>query len=123
MQNDLKYGPCLEVVNFRRPSESNLTINHYGYDSHNGKKLSSGGEWQAYGPSFTDKDVVGCGVIEGKCFYTKNGEFLGVAFKNVPGGLCPSVGLHWSGDIVEANFGQKPFRYAIDWDRLKSLCN
>ena len=98
--------------------------NSYSYGFY-GKKRSNGGEWQDYGgpSSFTEHDVIGCGVVDGKCFYTKNGEFQGVAFRDVPGGLCPSASLYYTGEIVEANFGQKSFRYDIDWDRLKSLCN
>lgn len=65
-----------------------------------------------YGPTFTTDDVVGCCVNfrTNTVFYTKNGLPLGVAFKgilNEP--LHPAIGLRTPGEIVEANFGQKPF--------------
>jgi hypothetical protein len=44
--------------------------------------------------------------------YTKNGSELGVAFADistVP--LFPTIGMRTQGEIVRANFGQRPFRY------------
>lgn len=52
--------------------------------------------------------------------FTKNGVWLGIAFKNVgdslkgDGGLYPCVGLRTPGEIVEANFGQKRFKFDIE---------
>ncbi len=41
---------------------------------------------QAYGPTFTTGDVIGCGLnlVDGSCFYTKNGHHLGIAFTGIP---------------------------------------
>ena len=84
-------------------------------------KMSSGeGEWQSYGPEFRGNDIIGCGLLGSDLFYTKNGAFLGVAFRGVPGGLYPSVSLQ--DETVVANFGQKPFCFQLDWDKLRTLC-
>lgn len=49
------------------------------------------------GPSFTTGDVIGCGVhfMDSSAFFTKNGVFLGVAFKDLKsiGKVYPTVGL------------------------------
>ena len=38
-----------------------------------------------FGPKFDEKDVIGCGLLITKkeIFYTKNGAFIGTAFKDV----------------------------------------
>jgi hypothetical protein len=48
-------------------------------------------------------------------FYTKNGEYLGTAFENIP------LSMEWYGcigidsnDKIEVNFGDKPFKFNID---------
>ena len=55
---------------------------HYGYHGDDGHSFCSSGTGQAYGPTFTTGDVIGCGLnlIDGSCFYTKNGIHLGAAF-------------------------------------------
>ena len=62
----------------------------------------------------------------------KNGEFLGVAFRGVQRtgtgtgkkglGLAPAVDMDRARSKVEANFGKKPFRYDLDWERVRRLC-
>jgi len=50
-------------------------------------------------------------------FFTKNGISLGTAFKDLrlhTHPIFPSVGMRTPGEIIEANFGQKPFLYDID---------
>jgi hypothetical protein len=52
--------------------------NSYGYHGDDGHSFCSSGTGQAYGPTFTTGDVIGCGLnlIDGSCFYTKNGHNL-----------------------------------------------
>ncbi len=60
----------------------------YGYHGDDGHSFCSSGTGQAYGPTFTTGDVIGCGInlVDGSCFYTKNGHHLGVAFVDLPPG-------------------------------------
>ena len=95
--------------------------NSYGYSGSSGKKICDV-NFEPYGPTFKEKDVIGCGVINDKCFFTKNGEFLGVAFRGLPRNLSPGVDLRFKGWAVDANFGQRSFKYDLDWDKLISLC-
>jgi len=88
----------------------------YGYHGDDGHSFCSSGTGQPYGPTFTTGDIIGCGLnlIDGSCFYTKNGIHLGVAFQDLPPGLYPTVGLQTPGEIIDANFGQEPFKFDIE---------
>ena len=93
----------------------------YGYRS-DGKKGASR-KWESYGPTFHKKgDIVGCGLINNSCFFTLNGEFLGVAFRGIHRGLCPTVNIGGGGSTVEGNFGQKMFRFDLDLESVRQLC-
>ena len=71
-----------------------------------------------YGPTFTTGDVVGAGLHTetNDVFFTKNGEWLGVAFRDVScvTPLYPTVGLHSKDERVSTNFGSAPFAFDIE---------
>ncbi|KAF6038732.1 RANBP9 [Bugula neritina] len=102
-----------DVSNNRLPGWEN---NSYGYHGDDGHSFSCSGHGEPYGPTFTTNDVIGCCVnlIDGTCFFTKNGVNLGAAFKNISYGMYPTVGLQTPGEIVQANFGKEPFLFDIE---------
>lgn len=86
------------------------TIKSYGYHSDATKSVRRtegtyvrttvvsdeiSGKGEPYGSRFGREDVVGCGmnIKKGILFFTKNGEYLGVASKNVRGRFIPTVGV------------------------------
>ena len=91
--------------------------NSYGYLSDDGMK-GNNSKCKDYGPKFSNNDIIGCGVVDGQCFFTKNGVFLGTAFEGVPPNLCPTARLGGR-DVVTANFGQSSYQYDLDWDALR----
>ncbi|PQE25365.1 SPRY domain-containing protein [Rutstroemia sp. NJR-2017a BBW] len=86
---------------------------YHGDDGHSFCCQSSG---KHYGPPFSTDDTIGCGVNfrTGAAFFTKNGDHLGTAFREIKGKLFPSVGMKKSGEHIRVNFGQSPFVYDID---------
>lgn len=90
--------------------------NSFGYYGEDGKKYNESTRGESYSEPFSTGDVVGCGIHYGKqeVFFTKNGKFLGIAFKKVKGIFYPAVGLHSPGEIVMANFSQKPFKFDLE---------
>lgn len=61
----------------------------YGYHGDDGHSFCSSGTGQPYGPTFTTGDVIGCCVnlINGTCFYTKNGHSLGGCIGDLGGSV------------------------------------
>ncbi|KAG6358743.1 hypothetical protein INS49_012262 [Diaporthe citri] len=85
----------------------------WGYHGDDGHCFQAQNVGKHYGPTFGYGDVIGCGVNfrTGTAFFTKNGHYLGIAFREVKGKLYPSVGLKKTGEHVRVNFGQTPFIY------------
>ncbi|KAG0049152.1 hypothetical protein BGZ83_006010 [Gryganskiella cystojenkinii] len=88
----------------------------WGYHGDDGNSFGGCGNGRPFGPVFTTGDTVGCGVNfrDMSLFYTKNGAYLGVAFRDLKGTLYPTVGMRTTGEIVEANFGQRDFIFDIE---------
>ncbi|GAM23782.1 hypothetical protein SAMD00019534_069570 [Acytostelium subglobosum LB1] len=89
----------------------------YGFSGKDGHKAChrvNSSRSRKYAASFTRNDVVGCGWNrkEGKVFFTKNGKYLGTAFKNVFGDYYPAVQLG-SNVSLSVNFGASPFLYDV----------
>ncbi|KAI8637255.1 hypothetical protein BD408DRAFT_424854 [Parasitella parasitica] len=88
----------------------------WGYHGENGHIFSGPGTEKAYGPKYGTGDIIGCGIDfrDMSAFYTKNGIYLGTAFKKVKDTeLFPFVGFKTPGEKIEANFGAKPFIFDI----------
>ncbi|KAK4514601.1 U4/U6-U5 snRNP complex subunit prp31 [Mucor velutinosus] len=88
----------------------------WGYHGENGHVFSGPGTEKAYGPKYGTGDIIGCGIDfrDMSAFYTKNGIYLGSAFKKVKDTeLFPFVGFKTPGEKIEANFGAKPFKFDI----------
>lgn len=106
-------GFCTKSVKLNRhPGWENHS---WGYHGDDGNSFCCSGAGTPYGPTFTTNDIIGCGVNfrTNTGFYTKNGIFLGTAFKDIKGILFPSVGLRTPGEVIEVNFGQKAFAFDI----------
>eukprot|EP01133_Synstelium_polycarpum_P005956 gene5956-6899_t len=90
----------------------------FGYEAKSGHKLChrvNSQRSRIYATAYSRNDVVGCGwnKKEGKIFFTKNGKYLGTAFKNAYGAdLVPVVSIG-PGASLAANFGATPFLYDV----------
>ena len=94
-----------------------IAKNTYGYHGDDGKMFGASftHKGQMYGPTYTMGDVIGCcfNLAEKEIFFTKNGEKLDIAFKDVPStALFPTVGM--LGGKVEANFGESEFIFDFE---------
>ncbi|ETN72593.1 SPRY domain protein, partial [Necator americanus] len=108
-------GICGKSVNLNRlPGWDRYS---YGYHGDDGNFFSFSGNGVSYGPKFTTGDVIGCGVnlVNKTIFFTKNGVHLGIASRELEhiDDLYPTIGLQTTGEVVDANFGQCPFRFDI----------
>ncbi|KAK2615937.1 hypothetical protein N8I77_002658 [Diaporthe amygdali] len=95
----------------------------WGYHGDDGHCFQAQNVGKHYGPTFGYGDVIGCGVNfrTGTAFFTKNGHYLGIAFREVKGKLYPCVGLKKTGEHVRVNFGQTPFMFDIDSKEIRQL--
>ncbi|KAK6387406.1 hypothetical protein LTS17_000674 [Exophiala oligosperma] len=99
----------------------------WGYHGDDGKMFCGEHSGRHYGPTFDAGDVIGCGVNfnAGHAFFTKNGQELGVCFKELRKDLqlYPTVGMKkHTGALITVNFGQRPFVFDID-DKMESERN
>ncbi|KAF2868555.1 Ran-binding protein-like protein [Massariosphaeria phaeospora] len=90
----------------------------YAYHGDDGQAFSGKADGTPYGPKFGTLDVIGCGINfrTGTAFFTKNGHYLGTAFRDLKTDTpyYPTVGVKKLGETLRANFGQEPFAYDID---------
>jgi hypothetical protein len=89
----------------------------YGYHGDDGRTFFSSGTGSPWGPRFTEGDTVGLGINfeSGEVFFTKNGQFLGVAFTRCPQKpFYPAVGMTSYGESIRANFGDSPFLFHFE---------
>ncbi|CAG5098045.1 Oidioi.mRNA.OKI2018_I69.XSR.g15346.t1.cds [Oikopleura dioica] len=89
----------------------------FGYHGDDGNAFSKSAHGQKYGPIYGSGDVVGCciNMVNRTIFFTKNGSNLGIVFEDVPDKpMYPTVGLQTPGELIEANFGQKPFLFDFE---------
>ncbi|XP_075480299.1 ran-binding protein M homolog [Primulina tabacum] len=86
-----------------------------GYYGLNGMIYRGWGEGEAFGPTISIGDTVGCGVNYGtnQFFFTKNGVLIGSVWKNWYGPLFPTIGLQTENEEVTVNFGKTPFLFDI----------
>ncbi|KAJ2392376.1 hypothetical protein GGI05_002684 [Coemansia sp. RSA 2603] len=89
----------------------------WGYHGDDGNSFGGDGRGSPYGPGFKSGDTVGCGIdfMRRSIFFTRNGVFLGYAFKNIDTTkpLYPCVGMRTQGENVVANFGRSKFVFDI----------
>eukprot|EP01129_Flabellula_baltica_P005347 TRINITY_DN1930_c0_g1_i1.p1 TRINITY_DN1930_c0_g1~~TRINITY_DN1930_c0_g1_i1.p1 ORF type:complete len:1123 (-),score=233.46 TRINITY_DN1930_c0_g1_i1:19-3357(-) len=98
----------------------------YGYHGDDGKTFFCKGYGIPWGPMYSTGDIIGIGVNfeNSEIFFTKNGNFIGVAFddiKHIPYRVM--VGLT-AGTSVSINFGKKPFKFNFEvplfhWDKIQ----
>ncbi|TBU21890.1 SPRY-domain-containing protein [Dichomitus squalens] len=92
--------------------------NSWGYHADDGWAFPGHKDGSPYGPTFDTGDVIGCGIdfSVNRVFYTKNGGFLGTVFENVgkTTEIYPCIGMRQTNESIRANFGDSPFRFAIE---------
>lgn len=91
----------------------------WGYHGDDGKMFCGEQSGKSYGPTFGTGDIIGCGVNfnAGNAFFTKNGQDLGICFRDLKKDLrpFPTIGMKkHSGALLTANFGQRPFVFDIN---------
>src|SRR5437868_1479820 len=90
-----------------------------GYHGDDGKLYHASGEGKPWPrPPFYTGDVVGCGISfeQRHVYFTRNGELLDLAFKNLTfdspmepkvDDIYPMIGMRSPGEHVHVNFGKE----------------
>ncbi|KAK5228214.1 hypothetical protein LTR47_000459 [Exophiala xenobiotica] len=96
----------------------------WGYHGDDGKMFFGEHSGRNYGPTFGAGDIIGCGVNfnAGHAFFTKNGQDLGICFRELKKDVrpFPTIGMKkHSGALITVNFGQHPFVFDID-DKMET---
>ncbi|KAF1971686.1 Ran-binding protein-like protein [Bimuria novae-zelandiae CBS 107.79] len=90
----------------------------FAYHGDDGLCFTSTTSGKPYGEKFGTLDVIGCGINfhTNTAFFTKNGRYLGTAFKDLKPNMqyYPSIGMKKNNEALRANFGQEPFAFDID---------
>lgn len=91
----------------------------WAYHGDDGRAFEGQTSGHPYKSGFGANDVIGCGIDFNKnhAFFTKNGQDLGVAFKDIawpstPVFPCIGTKKH-PGVVISINFGQQPFMFDI----------
>lgn len=93
--------------------------NSWAFHSDDGRAFIGSQNGQQYHKPFGENDVIGCGVDFNKnqVFFTKNGQDLHVAFKDVlpsSEAIFPCVGVRKHSTVqISTNFGQQEFLFDI----------
>ncbi|KIX07711.1 uncharacterized protein Z518_02365 [Rhinocladiella mackenziei CBS 650.93] len=100
----------------------------WGYHGDDGKMFFGEHSGRNYGPTFGVGDIIGCGLNfnAGYAFFTKNGQDLGICFRELKKDMkpFPTIGMKkHSGALVTGNFGQRPFVFDIDDKMLSEKAN
>ncbi|KAF2668493.1 SPRY-domain-containing protein [Microthyrium microscopicum] len=91
--------------------------NSWAYHGDDGNIYAARDQGKAYGHKFGKGDTVGCGINfrTKTAFFTRNGVLCGSAFRDIKlDKLYPIIGMKNQNEVVEANFGHKPFIFDID---------
>lgn len=92
----------------------------WAYHGDDGKAFEGQSSGHAYKSGFGANDIIGCGIDFNKnhAFFTKNGQDLGVAFRDITfpsTPVYPCIGMKkHTGVLISINFGQQPFVFDIN---------
>jgi len=116
-------NPCVMSIGVGKDNATYATLpgmqqETYGYFGHTGSRLL--GTWSSqeqYGPKYGKGDIIG--LVWNRAFntisFTRNGQHLGIAARDVPAaGMSAMVGLSQGGISVHANFGTAPYYFNMD---------